>query len=595
METRNFCIIAHIDHGKSTLADRFLEVTNQIKKEKMQAQYLDSMDLEREKGITIKMHPVRLNYQLLTTNYQLNLIDTPGHIDFSYEISRALYCCESAVLLVDAVQGIQAQTIFNLNTAQQQGLVIIPVLNKIDAASKEQVEIAKQELAQLLAVAKEDILEVSAKTGLNVEKVLEAICLKTPKPLSDIPQSHLKALIFDSKYDAFSGVIAYIRVFQGTLKTNQDLVFLQNNEKAKAKEVGYFMPDLQKSDVLHSGEIGYVKTGVKEPGKVKIGDTITNLGVSDKPLPGYKEPNPVLFLSLYPQNPDDFEILHDALNKLKLNDPSFVFQVESQMALGRGFRAGFLGALHAEITARRIQQEFGLSLVLTPPQVIFKVITTKNEELFISSANQWPEIARIKEKLEPQCTLEIVTPEKYFNDIFRLFNLFDIELKETKPLGNQKFLLVSNAPLREIITGAFYDKLKAVSSGYASFSFKPTGFKQSDLVKMDILIAQKQEPAFAKILPKDKAFKEGKSFLQKLADILPKQQFTVALQAVIGGKIIARETISAKRKDVTGHLYGGDVTRKRKLLDIQKKGKKELKDRGTIHIPPEVFLQALKS
>ncbi len=590
---KNFCIISHIDHGKSTLADRFLELTGRVDKNKMQAQHLDSMDLEREKGITIKMHPVRLEYN----GYILNLIDTPGHIDFSYEISRALACAEGVILLVDGQKGIQAQTLFNLEQAKNQGLKIIGVINKIDVADKEQIEGATKELAHILECQEKDIFLISAKTGAGVAELLEVVIKELPSP-DEVKQADkkagAKALIFDSKYDSFSGVIAYVRVFEGEIKAGDKITFLATGHKAEAKEVGYFIPNLEKGKVLRNGEIGYIKTGIKEPAKVKVGDTIATAGVSDN-LPGYKEPQLVLYLSLYPESADDFELLKDALSKLKLNDPTLNFLVESQMALGRGFRIGFLGTLHAEIVVRRLKAEFDLDLLLTAPQVVFEVLTNQDKELFVSSASDWPEAQHIKQAKEPWVELEIIAPQAYFGSIFKIFEMFNVDLINTNVLSKKSSLLICHAPLREIVTGEFYDKLKSVSQGYASFAFKLIGSKKANLVKVDILIAGSKEEAFARILPQEKAFAYSKKFLSKLKETLPIQQFKVALQAAIGGKVIARETLTARRKDVTGALYGGDITRKRKLLDIQKKGKAQLKEKGRVNIPPKTYLEIFKS
>ena len=593
-KVKNFCIISHIDHGKSTLADRFLELTGRVDKKNMKSQHLDSMDLEREKGITIKMHPVRLEYN----GYILNLIDTPGHIDFSYEISRALACTEGAILLVDGQKGIQAQTLFNLEQATKQGLKIIGAVNKIDVSDKEQIEEATKELAHILDCKEEDIFLISAKKGTGTKELLEAVIEEIPSPKeveqSGKPLAGARALIFDSKYDSFSGVVAYVRIFEGEIKAGDKITFLATNHKIEAKEVGYLTPGMVKGGVLRNGEIGYIKTGIKEPAKVKAGDTIALGGISDN-LPGYKEPQLVLYLSLYPESTDNFELLKDALSKLKLNDPTLNFQIESQMALGRGFRIGFLGTLHAEIVVRRLKAEFDLDLLLTAPQVVFKVLTNQDKELLVSSASDWPETQNIKQSVEPWVELEIVVPQAYFSSIFKIFEIFNVNLIDTKVLSKKSSLLICGAPLREIVTGEFYDKLKSVSSGYASFAFKLVGYKKANLVKVDILVADNKEEAFARILHQEKAFSYSKKFLGKLKETFPIQQFKVALQAVIGGKVIARETLSARRKDVTGALYGGDVTRKRKLLDIQKKGKAKLKEKGRVNIPPKTYLEIFKS
>jgi len=596
---RNFVIISHIDHGKSTLADRLLEITGTISQDKMKEQFLDSMALEREKGITIKMHPVRLNYQTGGNSYILNLIDTPGHIDFSYEISRALACVEGALLLVDAVKGIQAQTLHNLNQAQKQGLVIIGAVNKIDLPQA-RVEQTRQELAEVLNVEPEEIFLISGKTGENVPALLQAVIEKVPCPaVSDINKP-LKALVFDSKYDPFSGVVAYVRIFEGKITAGDKITFARADYQCESKEVGYFIPHLVPAPFLGPGDIGYIKTGVKAPAKVKVGETIA--GVADigyrheavEPLTGYKEPQPVLYLSLFPYNADDFDHLKDSLEKLHLSDPALIFATDSKMALGRGFKVGFLGSLHAEITVRRLKADFGLELVTTAPQVIFKVVAKNGQALMISSPSLWPEEIAIQTASEPWVNLEIITPNNYISQLFPILQNFDISLQETKFLTAQKSILIAQASLREIISGDFYDKMKTITEGYGSFSFEQTGYRSNDLVKLDILIANEPCEPFARIVPRGKAYEISRKFLLKLKDVLPSQQFLVSLQAAVGGKIIARESISARRKDVTAPLYGGDVTRKRKLLDIQKKGKKDLQSKGQVRIPPKVFLEMLK-
>ncbi|MEK7103892.1 MAG: translation elongation factor 4, partial [Patescibacteria group bacterium] len=566
-------------------------------------QFLDSMDLEREKGITIKMHPVRLNYQLSNTDYILNLIDTPGHIDFSYEISRALACVEGAVLLVDVKQGIQAQTLFNLEQAQKQGLTIIGCVNKIDLANEEQIKDSKKELGDILGKKTDEILAISGKTGQGVNELLGKIISDIPSPNDPTPQpqaeewgrvADFQGLIFDSKYDSFSGVVAYVRVFQGEIKRGDKIDLLAGNYSSEVKEVGYFNPALIQSQVLKQGEIGYIKTGIKIPDKVKVGDTICFTKHHLKQLAGYREPQPVLFLSLYPSLADEFDMLKDALLKHKLNDPAFSFQIESQMALGRGFRCGFLGSLHAEITVGRLKNEFGLNLIATSPQVIFKAFLKNGKTIDVSSPALWPDVSLIQETQEPWVEVEIITPNQYFNQLFRMFPAFEITLESTHSLTKEKSFLAAKAPLREIISGSFYERLKSSTEGYASFSFKQIGYQKAELVKVDVLVAGEKEEAFAKILTKEKAFSEIKKFLEKLKEVLPPQQFALSLQASIGGKIIARETISALRKDVTAKLYGGDVTRKKKLLEAQKKGKQKLKNRARVNIPAQVFLDILK-
>jgi GTP-binding protein LepA len=575
---RNFCIISHIDHGKSTLADRFLEMTSSVASRKMRPQYLDSMDLEREKGITIKMQPVRINYK----DYVLNLVDTPGHVDFSYEVSRSLAAVEGAVLLVDASKGIQAQTLANLELAQKQNLVIIPVVNKIDLVQAN-VQEAVSELADLLKIEEKDIIKISAKEGTNIEAVLEAVIEKIPSPETD-SEKLFRALIFDSVYDSYKGVIAYVRVVEGEVKDRERIKLIAAKVDGEIKELGYFTPEFLPQTRLKAGEIGYIATGVKEPGLVRVGDTIAR-SVADS-LPGYKEPEPMVFASLYPEDPDDFDLLRDAISKLKLNDPALVSEPETKEALGRGFRCGFLGTLHAEIISERLLREFNLNLVISSPSVVYKA-----DNKFIYSASEWPE--HVEEGQEPWVLIEAITPLQYMGNIMELFSNTRAVYSETKYISKERIILVYEAPLREIIVN-FYDKLKGVSQGFASMNYKLLGYRPSELVKMDILIAGEIEPAFSKIVPKEKAYEEGKALVSKLKESLPAQQFSVALQAVIGGKVIARETIKARRKDVTGYLYGGDYTRKRKLLEKQKKGKKLLKEKGSVRIPTKTFLEVFR-
>lgn len=591
MNIRNFVIISHVDHGKSTLADRFLEITQTVPKSKLKAQFLDAMPLEREKGITIKMHPVRISFKSKGEEYILNLIDTPGHIDFSYEISRALACVEGALLLVDAAKGIQAQTLFNLHHAQQQGLKIIAAVNKVDLPQA-QTEQTKKEIASVLEVEEHEIFSISGKTGKGVEDLLHALIKNIPPPDTS-KQDITNALVFDSKYDSFSGVIAYVRVFGGNLQKGNKVKLIATGEITEIKEVGTFSPELKPATSLKTGEIGYLKTGVKTPAKVKAGDTISDI-TSSEALQGYKEPKPVLFLSIYPENSDQFELLKESLEKLKLNDAALEFSPESKMALGRGFRVGFLGSLHAEITIRRLKDEFNIDLVATSPQVMFKLKTKNKKELFISSPSDWPDPVLIDEMQEPWVLLEIVTPNKYLGKVMKVLQTFNASLEETKSVTIEKSILLAEAPLREIISGNFYDKIKSSTQGYASFGFEPLGYKHGELVKLDILIAGNIEEPFSRIVSRESAFTESKKFLKKLKTVLPKQQFSVALQAVVSGKIIARETISARRKDVTGALYGGDVTRKKKLLEAQKKGKKALKEKGKVNISATTFLNVLK-
>jgi len=586
---RNFSIIAHIDHGKSTLADRFLELTGTVPKEKMRPQYLDMMDLEREKGITIKMQPVRMKYQ----DFILNLIDTPGHVDFSYEVSRSLAAVEGAILLVDVTKGIQAQTIANLELAKGQKLVIIPVLNKIDSAQA-RIEETREELAKLLNISKEEVFTISAKHGTNVEKLLEAVIKKIPCPVGDSDKP-LRALIFDSKYDAYKGVVAYVRIIDGKIESGEKIYLIRADLEGEAKEIGFFNPELSPQKEMVAGEIGYIATGIKETGKVRVGDTITKLKIINvEPLPGYQEPKPMVFASFYPENPDQFDLLKDALTKLKLNDPSLTFEPEMKESLGRGFRCGFLGTLHAEIISERLRREYGLNLVISVPQVLYKITNQKNQEISVYSSSDWPSPQEIKEKREPWAKLEVLTPQNYLGQILELLQEFKARKIETKYFSRELFILIYEVPLRQILTG-FYDRLKGISQGFASMNYQILDWRPADLEKLEILIAGKKEEAFSRIVSKNEAEKEGRTVVKKLKQFLPPQLFSVPLQAVISGKIIARETLRARGKDVIAPLYGGDYTRKRKLLEKQKKGKKELKEKGKVNIPSRVFLEIFKN
>jgi len=593
MDIRNFSIISHIDHGKSTLADRFLELTGTISSKKMRPQFLDMMDLERERGITIKMQPVRMEFEFLGSKYILNLVDTPGHVDFSYEVSRSLAAVEGAILLVDATKGIQAQTLANLELARKQKLVIIPVVNKIDLPHAD-IEKTSEELANLLKINENEIIKISAKCGTNIQQVFEAVIKNIPVPEKDNFQKPFRALIFDSRYDPYKGIIAYVRVIDGEIEKNKKIKLLAAKASADAKEVGYFIPELSSQNKLSAGEIGYIATGIKEPGRVRVGDTIIKAETEVGPLSGYEEPKPMVFASLYPENPDDFDLLKEALSKLKLSDPSLIFEPEIKEALGRGFGCGFLGTLHTEIVSERLLREFNLNLIISTPSVVYKVIDAKNKEKFIYSAADWPDASRIEKSEEPWVSLEVITPVKYIGKVLEILKNLRGNYIETKYLGAERAILVYEVPLMEILVN-LYDKIKSVSQGYASMNYKVLDFRAADLVKMEVLIAGEKKEAFSKIVPKEKAFQEGKKIVKKLKETLPHQQFSVALQAIIGGKIIARETIKARRKDVTAPLYGGDITRKRKLLEKQKKGKKKLKETGRVRIPPDVFLKIFRS
>jgi GTP-binding protein LepA len=588
---RNFCIIAHIDHGKSTLADRFLELTGTIDPKKMKEQFLDSMDLEREKGITIKLKAIRMKYR----DYTLNLVDTPGHVDFSYEVSRSLAAVEGAILLVDATQGIQAQTLANMELAKKQNLVIIPVVNKIDSPIAK-VQETVEELSNLLQILPDEILKISAKNGLGVQEVLETVIKKVPGPkISEDKVSSFRALIFDSEYDSFKGVVAFVRVIDGEISYGEKIRLMATNTSAEIKELGYLNPDFLPQEKLKTGNIGYIATGIKEPGKVHAGDTICKLISVNDALPGYQEPKPMVFASLYPEDPDQFDLLKTALSKLKLNDPALVFEQEMKEALGRGFNCGFLGTLHIEIVSERLQREFGIDLVISIPSVVYKIIDQKGKEILIHSASDWPENPSVIKKIEePWVSLEVISPTNYIGKLMEILKSLKGNYITTNYLSTERAIIVFETPLRGIIAN-LYDKIKTVSQGYASMNYKLLGFKEGNLVKMEIWVAGRKEEALSRIVSEDEAYYEGKKTVEKLKDVLPPEQFSVALQAVVYGKVIARETIKAYMKDVTGYLYGGDVTRKNKLREKQKKGKKLMKEKGRVNVPTKAFLEVFRA
>lgn len=584
---RNFAIIAHIDHGKSTLADRFLEITGTIPKEKLKEQTLDRMDLERERGITIKLQPARMNWK----GHQLNLIDTPGHVDFTYEVSRSLAAVEGAILVVDGTQGIQAQTLTNLYLAMEQNLTIIPVINKIDLPSSE-VDRVSQEMINLLGVEKNEIILVSAKEGTGVPEILDNIIEKIPAP-KDM-EEETKALIFDSDFNNYKGVVAFIRLKEGLIKQGDKIKFMVTGKVGEALEVGYLTPDFNKTKEIGTGEIGYIVTGLKNVSEAKVGDTITVLGKKEAKtfLPGYKQIKPYVFASLYSTTGEPNE-LRDALEKLTLNDSSLTFDPENSPALGSGFRVGFLGLLHLDIIRERLEREFNQDLIITTPSVSYKIISQDKTEKIIKSANDMPNPGTFLEIHEPIVKLEIISPTDYLGPIMELAKERRGEYLGMSYIDSKTALLTYNIPLSEIIVN-FYDDLKSISSGYASLNYELTGYKKGELSKMDILIAGDIIPPLSVIVPKEKATYIGRDMVKNLKDSIPKQMFEVSLQAAIGSKVLAREDIPALRKDVTAKLYGGDVTRKRKLLEKQKKGKKRMKRFGKIDIPQEAFLSILK-
>lgn len=595
---RNFVIIAHIDHGKSTLADRILEITGSVDKRKMREQYLDNMDLEREKGITIKMRPIRMDYKAPDgQSFILNLIDTPGHVDFGYEVSRSLAAVEGAILLVDAAQGVQAQTLANYKLAKEEGLVIIPVLNKIDLPHA-RVEETTEEIINLCGVDESDILLVSAKTGQGVDKIIEEVIKRIPPPTQE-SQKPLRALIFDSFYDNHKGIIAHIRVMEGELNQGDKIFLMASKSLSSAIDVGFFKSDKTvRSDKIESGQIGYITTGAKEPEMLRVGDTICLADKGDnpkgvEPLPGYFEPKPMVFASVYPRGEEDYDLLKKALAKLRLNDAALFYRPESFHALGRGFSVGFLGLLHLEIIKERLLREYELEVILTTPSVSFKVDLKNGSQMDIFRASDLPTDDQVEGILEPWVSLEILAPGKLFGDIMKIADYYRFIFQNSESAG-ELHLFKFEAPLMEIIAD-FYDKLKSITSGYGSMNYEFLEFRRADLIKLNFLIASEIHEPFSRILPRSRAEKDGRAIAKRLKELLPRESFAVAIQAAIGYNIIARETIPALRKDVTGHLYGGDRTRKMKLWKKQKEGKKRMKERGRVNVPPSVYLDVLKS
>lgn len=585
-KVRNFAIAAHIDHGKSTLADRMLELTATIELSKMKEQLLDQMDIERERGITIKLQPVQMNWK----GHSLNLIDTPGHVDFSYEVSRSLAAVEGVVLLVDASQGVQAQTLSNFYLAKKQKLTILPVINKIDmpAANPERVA---TEIGEILGVDQSEIIKISAREGTNVEQVLDAIIEKVPSPASD--QEEKRALIFDSSFDAFKGVIAFVRIFNGNFIKGEEIKFLGSQGKANIIETGIFKPKLTPKSTLEEGEIGYIATGLKEVSLVRVGDTIVStLERGSAALTGYREVKPMVFAGFYPADNDKFPALKDALEKLRLNDASLTYEADSSTALGFGFRCGFLGLLHFEVVQERLEREYDLDLVASSPTVKYQIRLTNGEEIEVSNPTKFPSPTEINVLKEPIISATIVSKSDYLGGVLELLNNRRATVFDIKYVGSQ-VVIEFTLPLAEVVSD-FYDRLKSVSSGYASFDYEFAGWEEVDAVKMDILVAKEVVDALSQIVVRKKSEEVGRKLVEKLKEVLPRQNFEVAVQASVGGKIIARADIPAFRKDVTAKLYGGDVTRKNKLLDKQKKGKKRLKQFGKVQIPQEAFLSILK-
>lgn len=593
---RNFCIIAHIDHGKSTLADRMLEITGTIEKRKMQAQVLDSMDLERERGITIKMTPVRMNYNLDGAFYMLNLIDTPGHIDFYYEVSRSLKAVEGCILLVDATQGIQAQTLTTLQMAEEAGLKIIPAISKIDSPLA-RISETRKELALLLKVSEEGILEVSGKTGEGVKNLLNAIVEKIPPPemsSANINDAHVKALVFDFQYSNHTGIIINTRVFGGEISKKDKLYLNVPKKEFTPIEVGFFSPQPKMAEVLSAGEIGYIVTGIKEPGIAFVGDTITLSKKPVLPLPGFLSPKPVVWASLYPESQDDFDALRQSLDRLRLSDSSFEYEEESSGVLGRGFRAGFLGMLHLEIIAERLRREFNLDLIITLPSITYEVVDRRGRRIKAYSPMQFPDYGEIEEVFEPWVSVRIILPNHYLGTILPMLYDHEAVITTTDNFGNNRTSLILEMPLRELMRG-FFDRLKSVSSGFASLSYQLLDLRKADVVKLEMLVADEPVPAFSRIVSRKRFALEAEEAVEKLFKALPRQMFTTKIQAKGLGRIIASRTISAMRKDVTAHMYGGDITRKMKLREKQKKGKKKMKALGKVNISQDVFLKMIKA
>jgi GTP-binding protein LepA len=586
---RNFCIIAHIDHGKSTLADRMLEITHTVEQRKMKAQLLDRMDIERERGITIKLTPVAMNYK----QYQLNLIDTPGHVDFTYEVSRSLAAVEGAVLLVDASQGIQAQTLANLYLAIEQDLTIIPVINKIDLPAAD-VERTSYEIIKLLGCKRQDIILASAKTGQGVEEILEAVVKHVPSPQGD-PKKPARALIFDSNFDEYKGVVAYVRVVDGEFKKDDPIKLIATDARSDVLDIGVFKPDYWPTKKLETGSIGYIVTGFKSVAECRVGDTMTLKNAHVEHLQGYHEVKPMVYAGVFPREGNEFGRLRDAIDKLKLNDAALMYEAEQSQALGLGFRCGFLGLLHLEIFQERLKREYNLDLIVTIPSVAYQVFTKNNENLIVRSPSMLPDPSKIERIEEPWVKLDIVTPKIYIGGIMNLVQEKKAIYLTTEYLDPERLVLHYEIPMATILTN-FYDRIKSVSSGYASINYEYLTYRSADVVKMDILVAEDPVEALSIIVYRDEAFKRGKEIVETLKDSLPKQMFVVKLQAAVGGSIIASERISAMRKDVTAKLYGGDVTRKRKLLEKQKKGKKKMMaaGKGRVEIPSDTFVKILK-
>ncbi len=590
--TRNFCIIAHIDHGKSTLADRLLEMTQTVSAKDAREQVLDSMDLERERGITIKSHAIQMDYVYQGNKYKLNLIDTPGHVDFSYEVSRSIASCEGALLIVDATQGIQAQTISNLYLAIENDLEIIPVLNKMDLDAAKPDE-AKDQIIDLLGCEEDDIIEASGKTGLGVEKILERLILRVPFPRGDA-DAPLQALIFDSIFNPFRGIIAYFRIVNGSIKKNDWVKFVSTGKEYQADEIGVLKLTQQPRDELAAGDVGYIISGIKTSKEVKVGDTITHVDrPCSKAIEGFENVKPMVFAGIYPIDPDEYEELRTSIEKLQLNDASLTFEPESSVALGFGFRCGFLGLLHLEIVQERLDREFDIGVISTVPNVSYKAFTKKDEVIEVHNPFDLPGPNQLDHIEEPYINAQIISKSEFVGPVMNLCIGKRGILKNQSYLTSDRVELAFEMPLGEIVFD-FYDKLKSISKGYASFDYYQSGYKPSNLVRLDILLNGESVDALSSLTHRDNAYEFGKKMCAKLKELIPRQQFDIAIQAAIGAKIIARETVKALRKDVTAKCYGGDITRKRKLLEKQKKGKKRMRQVGNVEIPQQAFLAVLK-
>jgi GTP-binding protein LepA len=589
---RNFCIIAHIDHGKSTLADRLLEYTNTISKRDMQAQVLDDMDLEKERGITIKSHAIQMDYEYKGKKYVLNLIDTPGHVDFSYEVSRSIAACEGALLIVDAAQGIQAQTISNLYLALGNDLEIIPILNKIDLPSAEP-EAVKDQIVELLGCKREEIIPASGKTGMGVHDILGAIVERVPAPKGD-PTKPLQALIFDSVFNSFRGIIAYYKIINGTIKKGEKVKFIATEKEYNADEIGVLRLKQEPRNEIKTGDVGYIISGIKDAREVKVGDTITTvINPSQEPILGFEDVKPMVFAGIYPVDTEDFEELRYSMEKLQLNDASLTWEPESSAALGFGFRCGFLGMLHMEIIQERLEREFNMTVITTVPNVSYHAYTTRGEMIIVNNPSDLPDPASMDRVEEPYIKAQVITKSEFVGNIMTLC------IGKRGILTNQVYLttdrveLMFDMPLGEIVFD-FYDRLKTISKGYASFDYQPLDYRASALVKLDILLNAEPVDALSSLIHRDNAYEFGKKMCEKLKELIPRQQFEIPIQAAIGAKIIARETIKAMRKDVTAKCYGGDISRKRKLLEKQKEGKKRMRSVGSVEIPQSAFMAVLK-